>query len=66
MPWEFQAILYAILQREWGKYEEEFGFLPADFDADSIEREHAHNIMQFLCDNNDLYYIINYVKKYEK
>ena len=66
VPWEFQAILYCILQREWGKYEETFGFLPADFDADSIEREHAHNIMQFLCDDNDLYYIINYVKKYEK
>ena len=66
VPWLFQAILYAILQRDWSKYEEEFGFLPVDFDADSIEREHAHNIMQFLCDDNDLYYIINYVKKYEK
>lgn len=66
MPWEFQLILYAILQREWGNYEDRFGVLPIDFDVDSIERKHAHNIMQFLCDDNDLMYIISYVNKYGK
>lgn len=66
VPWVFQTILYVILQREWGKYEDKFGVLPVDFDADSIERKHARNIMQFLCDDNDLMYIISYVEKYEK
>ena len=57
----FQHILYAILMTHQDEYEERIGDIPEDADLD-YAWEHAHEIMQSVCDDRDLDTILSFIR----
>lgn len=61
---KFQSILYAMIIRDHDEYECKYGDIPKDADFDWA-MEHAHEIMEGVCNDSDLQMILSYIR-YEK